>query len=96
MYSNWRNKVEMAAKEGDAFASFVNMCGLQWMLTEISKETEIGAFDVMGGYNPDSLADNADAFDKHLRKYEGVYKRAGISVKRFADVDAFVDAYLCR
>ena len=94
MYSNWRNKVEEAAKNEDAFASFMNMCGLQFMLTEISKSVAIGDFPIMDEYTADSLEDNIETFDKYLQKYEQTYMRAGISVKRFADVDEFVASYL--
>ena len=94
MYSNWRNKVEEAEKNEDAFASFMNMCNLQFMLAEISKSVAIGSFPIMDEYNPDSLDENTETFDKHLQKYEQTYMRAGISVKRFADVDEFVESYL--
>ncbi len=94
MYSNWRNKVEEAAKNNNAFASFMNMCSLQFMLSEIAQDTEIGSFRVMDEYNTNSLADNTEIFDRNLQKYEQVYKQAQISVKRFADVDEFVTSYL--
>ena len=42
---------------------------------------------------PDSLAENIETFNKYLQKYEQAYTRAGISVKRFADVDEFVESY---
>ena len=94
MYSNWRNKVEEAAENKDAFASFVNMCNLQYMFNEISEETEIGTFDIMDAYSADSLDENTKTFDRYLQKYEEVYARAGLSVKQFADVDEFVASYL--
>lgn len=96
MYSNWRNKVEEAAKNTDAFASFMNMCSFQLMLSEIAEEVEIGSFSVMDVYDPDSLEDNVKAFDKYLQKYEQVYIRAGISVKRYSNVEEFVADYLCQ
>ena len=96
MYSNWRNKVEEAAKNADVIASFMNMCGLHLMLSEISKEVAIGEFPIMDEYSPDSLEANTVTFDKYLKKYEQSYMRAGISVKRFADVDEFVANYLCQ
>lgn len=96
MYSNWRNKVEEAAKNADAFASFMNMCSLNFMLAEIADGVEIGSFPIMDEYNPDSLKDNTEIFDKYLRKYEQAYMQAGISVKRFADVDEFIANYLCQ
>ena len=94
MYSNWRNKVEEAAKNSDAFASFMNMCGFQDMLSEIAEETDIGSFSVMDEHDPDSLEENVKTFDKYLRKYEEVYSRAGIRVKRYSDVEEFVADYL--
>ena len=96
MYSNWRNKVEEAAKNADAFASFMNMCSFHFMLSEITEEVAIEPFPIMDEYDPDSLEDNTETFDKYLRKYEQAYMRAGISVKRFADVDEFVASYLCQ
>ena len=94
MYSNWRNKVEEAAKNSDAFASFMNMCSLHFMLSEIAKSVEIGSFPIMDEYNPDSLEDNTKILDHYLEKYEQVYLRAGIRIKRFADVDEFAAYYL--
>lgn len=93
MYSNWRNKVEEAAVNTDAFASFMNMCNLQYMFWDISSEVNIGTYNIMEEYNPDDLEDNIRIYDKYLKKYEEVYKKAGIMVKRFSDVDAFVTDY---
>lgn len=95
MYSNWRNKVEEAAKNDDVFASFMNMCSMHFMLSEISEDVAIGSFSVMDEYNPDTLDDNTAIFDKYLQRYEQAYMRAGMSVKRFAYVDEFVAKYLC-
>ena len=94
MFSNWRNKVEEAVKNADAFASFMNMCSFQYMLSEIAEEADIGSFSVMDEYNPDSLEDNVKIFDRYLQKYEQVYTQAGISVKRYSDVEEFVASYL--
>ena len=94
MYSNWRNKVEAAAINNDPFASFMNMCSLQYMLLEIAGSVEIGSFDIMDVYDPDTLENNTEVFDRYLQKYEQVYQQAGIEVRRFADVDAFVAHYL--
>ena len=65
------------------------------MLSEIAQTVEIGDFPVMYEYDPDSLEKNTEIFNKYLQKYEQAYMRAGISVKRFADVDEFVANYLC-
>lgn len=93
-YSNWRNKVEEAATQSNAFASFMNMCNLQYMFAEISSEYAIGTYNIMEEYNPDCLEYNVGLFDRYLKKYEEVYKIAGIEIKRFSSVDEFVEDYL--
>ena len=94
MYSNWRNKMVSAAESQDVFSSFANLCGLHGMLAEISREYSIASYDVMGAYDPDRLSQNAELFDRCLQAYESEYQKAGISVKRYADVDAFVAEYM--
>lgn len=94
MYSNWRNKVEEAADNHDVFSSFMNMCNLHYMFSDILSEVNIGTYNIMEKYNPDCLEDNIRIYDKYLEKYEEVYKKAGITVKRFSDVDEFVADYL--
>lgn len=94
MYSNWRNKVEEAAVHNDVFASFMNMCSLHCMFSDISSEVNIGTYNIMEEYNPDCLEENIRIYDRYLGKYEEVYKKAGITVKRFPNVDEFVEDYL--
>lgn len=94
MYSNWRNKVEEAAKQNNVFASFINMCNLHYMFVEISSEISIETYNIMEEYNPDCLENNISLFDACLQKYEAVYKTAGIAIKRFHGVDEFAADYL--
>ena len=94
MYSNWRNKVEEAAAHKDVFSSFMNMCNFHYMFLDISSEFNIGTYNIMEEYNPDCLENNVRIYDKYLKKYEEVYKKSGITVKRFANVDEFVADYL--
>ena len=94
MYSNWRNKVEEAAKYNNTFASFMNMCCLHSMFSCISDEYEIDCSDLMAQYNADDLQDNVTIFDRQLQQYEEVYKKAGMKINRFSDVDEFIAEYL--
>ena len=94
LYSNWRNKVLEAADNSDVFSSFVNMCCFNYMLSDISAEFNIGDYNIMEEYNPENLADNVLIYDKYLKEYEKVCNKAGIKIKRFSDVDAFVADYL--
>ena len=93
MYSNWWNKVIEAAENDDSFASYVNLCNFQFMLKGISENVEIGVYNVMDEYNPDSLTDNVRVFDKYLKKYEEVYQCAGLSVKRYSHIDEWIADY---
>ena len=72
----------------------MNMCNLHYMLGLISSEINIGTYNIMEEYNPDCLKDNIIIYDEHLKKYEEIYKKAGITVKRFSNVDEFVIDYL--
>lgn len=94
LYSNWRNKVEQAANNNDVFSSFVNMCCFHYMLSDISSEINIGDYNIMEEYNPENLTDNVQIYDKYMKEYEKVCNKAGIKIKRFSDIDAFVADYL--
>lgn len=93
MYSNWRNKVEEAAVNKDVFSSFMNMCSLNCMFSDIASEVNIGTYNIMEEYNPDCLEDNIRTYDEYLKKYEEIYKEVGITVKRFSSIDEFVADY---
>ena len=93
MYSNWRNKVVKAAEDGDVFGSFANLCGLHGMLADLAAAYDISEQDVMREYDPDQLARNVEVFERNLSAYERVYEKAGIRVKCYKDVDAFVKEY---
>lgn len=94
MHSNWRNKVEEAAIRNDPYSAFMNLASFRNMLAELSGEFDIGAYPVMENYDPDDLRRNVELYDRMLAEYEEVYHTAGLTVKRYADVDAFRQAYL--
>ena len=70
------------------------MCSFNGMLSDISSEFDIGAYNIMDEYNPEKLTDNVLIYDRYLEEYEKVCNKAGIKIKRFSDVDAFVADYL--
>lgn len=94
MYSNWRNKVEEAAIAGDVFSTFMNMCSLQFMISDISADVRIGTYDIMTDYDVDCLENNIKIYDEFLTEYEKVYEKAGLNVNRFLNVDDFVASYV--
>ncbi len=94
MYSNWRNKVEEAAERNDSFSSFVNMCSLQHMISDISSEINIGNYDIMKTFSIDFIDDNTMVFDCFLAEYERIYESCGMSVKRYSNINSFSEDYI--
>jgi len=93
MFSNWRSKMEAAAENGDLFSSFMNMVSAQFMLEDVAASVRIRKPDMMASFDPVDLPGNAAVYDDMLRQYREEYRKAGITPKHYADVDAFLDAY---
>ncbi len=93
MYSNWRNKMLLAASSGDKHLAFMSLDSLDEMLSGIGVETEIGAYDALSCYDPNDLRKTAEGFDAVLHAYQKEYQKAGLQVKRYPDVDAFIAEY---
>lgn len=89
MFSNWRNKMYLAAETGNRYLAFDSMCGLDSMLRELGF-----TYDVMGLYNPNDLYASAKAYDEILETYRKEYDKAGISVQSYPNVEAFLEEYL--
>ena len=94
MFSNWRNKMPEAAQRGDAFASFMNLASLQYMLEDVGAENAIPKFSVLEEFDASDLSKNAKIFDDALEDYRQEYVKLGMDAKRFANVDEFVKEYL--
>ena len=84
----------LAAKENDAFSSFMNMGSLHGMMKEIADGVEIGSYNVLETYDPSDLTQNVKAFEQLLERYESIYSSSGITVKRYPSADAFALDYL--
>lgn len=93
MFSNWRNKMHLAAELNDRHLAFMCMGSLQAMLDDIYAEHDIARYDVFAGYEPVDLAAAAAAFDRILDEYLSEYKKAGIAVKHYPDIYEFVRGY---
>jgi predicted nucleotidyltransferase len=93
-FSNWRNKMYDAMERGDTFSSFMNLACLQSMMDDIGSELDIPQFNVMENYRAEDLKHNAELFDSELERFGQEYKKIGLDVLRYKDVDAFVADYL--
>ena len=94
MFSNWRNKMFLAAETGNRMMSFTTLGSLQAMLDEIADGVDIGHYDALSGYDPDDLWKTAEFFDRTIDAYLAEYRKIGLDVKRYADIDEFVKDYL--
>ncbi len=93
MYSNWRNKMILAASAGDRHLAFMSLASLDDMLSDIGRETDIDRYDPLSVYDPNDLRKTAEGFDAVLHAYQKEYQKAGLQVKRYPDIDAFIAEY---
>ena len=94
MFSNWHGKMVLAAESGNRYLAFMSLVSMNEMLCGISGGVDIGPFDALSVYDPADLKKTADGTGKLLEDYLREYERAGLKANRFADVDAFIAAYL--
>lgn len=94
MFSNWRNKMFLAAETGNRMMAFTTLGSLQAMLDDIAGGVEISHYDAMNGYAPDDLWKTAEFFDRTIDAYLAEYRKIGLDAKRYADIDEFVRDYL--
>ncbi len=94
MFSNWRNKMVLAAETGNRMMAFTTLGSLQAMLDDIADSVEIGKYDAISGYDPDDLWKTAEFFDRTIDAYLAEYRKIGLDVKRYADIGEFVKDYL--
>lgn len=93
MYSNWRNKMYLAAESGNRHLAYMSLISLNSMFSEIYSEVDIEKYDVLKGYDSQDLYQTAKAYDDTLNEYLNEYRKAGIPVKRYSDIDDFVRDY---
>lgn len=96
MFSNWRNKMYAASDNNDRHLAYMSMISLNNMIAEIGADTEIAAYDVLGGYHPQNLEKTAQAVDELLTQYLKEYQKADLSIAHFKDTDSFVAHYLSK
>ena len=94
MFSNWHGKMVRAAESGDCHLAFMSLESLNKMLCDIAGEVDIRAYNALSAYEPEDLHKTAENASALLQDYLHEYRRAGIKEKRYADIEAFIAAYL--
>ena len=94
MFSNWRNKMYLAAGLNNRHLSFMSLASLNAMMADIAADTDVGSFDLMGAYDPQDLTKTAESFDEALNRYRLLYRQVGLQEARYPDVEAFLREYM--
>ena len=94
MVSNWRGKMRLAAENGDPHLAFLSLASLQGMLDDLHASAGVGEYDAFSVYHPENLLKTAEELDLFLAEYAKEYRRAGLTVRRYPDIDAFTEDYL--
>lgn len=93
MYSNWRNKMYLAAETGNVHLAFMSIFSANHMFSEIYESVDIEKYDAFIGYNPQDLKQTAKSYSEIMEEYLKEYRKAGIQEKRYCDIDKFVVEY---
>lgn len=93
MYSNFRNKMYIAAETENRHLVFMSLVSSNAMFSEIKSKANIDRYDILKEYEPQDLHKTAKAYDNTLNEYLKEYKKADIQVKHYSDIDAFVLDY---
>lgn len=94
MFSNWRNKMHLAASTGNRHLAFTSLVNFTGMAEELYGMTDIALYDGLEAYKPDDLNETAQKFDLLLDSFLEEYKKAGIKPKRYPDINSFETDYL--
>ena len=94
MFSNWHGKMVLAEETGNRYLAFMTLESLNAMMEDISGECDVPSYDVLDVYDPTDLTKTREGFDRILQEYLREYQKAGLSVKRFPDIDSFIKDYL--
>ena len=94
MFSNGHGKMVLAAESGDRHLAFMSLVSLNDMFHDIAEEVDIETYNAMSAYVPKDLQKTAENAETVLQDYLQEYRRAGLKEKRYADIDAFIAAYL--
>ncbi len=94
LYSNWRNKMYLAAETNNTHLAFMSLFSANQMFSEIYESAAIDQYDVFSGYHPQDLKQTATFYADKMDNYLKEYRKAGIKEKRYGDIDQFVIDYL--
>lgn len=94
IYSNWRNKMRLAARERDPHLALATMSSCQEFYDWIAVEYSVERIRLFDGFRIDDLHGAAERFNCAMEEYRRLYGMVGETVKSYAGIDAFEKDYL--
>ncbi|HDP78979.1 MAG TPA: nucleotidyltransferase domain-containing protein [Mesotoga infera] len=94
IYSNWRNKMELAAKTGNKYLSLMTAASCQRFYDEMREEYEGVSIDLMKHFDINDLQRSARMFDEAMEEYRLLYDVNSVKVKKYRTIEEFEEDYL--
>jgi hypothetical protein len=94
IFSNWRNKMYLAAQTDDVYLALMTMASCQELYDELATEYNVDRVRLFEGFQTDDLARAAERFDAAMEYYRCLYAQVGEPVRAYASIEAFEKAYL--
>jgi hypothetical protein len=96
IFSNWRNKMHLAAHTDDAYLALMTMASCQEFYDEFATEYNIDRVRLFEEFQIDDLSRSAERFDAAMEQCRCLYTRVGEPVRSYSSIEAFEKAYLER
>jgi hypothetical protein len=94
IFSNWRNKMHLAAQTDDAYLALMTMASCQEFYDEFATEYKIERVRVFEEFQIDDLSRSAERFDAAMKYYRCLYAEVGEPVRSYPSIEAFEKDYL--
>jgi len=96
IFSNWRNKMVLAAQTDDAYLALMTMASCQELYDELATEYHVDRVRLFEGFQIDDLSRSAEEFDAAMEYYRCLYTQLGEPVRSYSSIEEFEKAYLER
>jgi hypothetical protein len=94
IFSNWRGKMYLAAQNNDVYLALMTAASCQGFYDETADEYKVKRINLFEGLCLDDLHQSARRFDAAMEEYLNLYKRIGLSVRFYSNIEAFENMYL--
>jgi predicted nucleotidyltransferase len=94
IWSNWKNKIQYAAKYKDILLAFSSGVSCQEFYDEMHRECGTTSINLMKYFQANNLESFANAFEETMQIYKEEYDKLQMEVLTYDSIDAFRKDYL--